>query len=194
MPELPVKEVRLSDMHLPEIKRDDIVRSLSEIRLPEVELSRLELPRIDLPEAISRIEWPKVDLSSVDVGKAVAGAAAAVHIGHRRQRRRWPLAIGGLIVAGLGGWAVLSNEALRARLARWAGAVRGRLSVLRWNRSNQLEIDRSHPVAFDAAETAPLEASPFTDGTTIDATGYPAGLGSNSGDRIPAFEETGSPA
>ena len=183
MPEIPVKEARLSDLHLPEITRDDIVRSLSEIRLPDVDLPRFERPRIDLPEAISKFEWPKIDLSSVDVGKAMAGAAAAAHIGRRARRPRWPLVVGGLIVAGLAGWAFLSNEALRARLARWAGVIRERISAVRSDRYDRLEIDRDHPIAFPAAETAP-----------IDATGYPAGLGSNNGDGIPAFEETGSPA
>ena len=193
MPRLPVKEVRLSELHLPEIKRDDIVRSLSEIRLPDVDLPRLERPRIDLPEAVSKFEWPKIDLSSVDVGKALAGAAAAAHIGRRAQRPRWPLAVGGLIVAGLAGWAILSNEALRARLASGAGAIRERISMVRSNWYDRLEINGDDPIAFPAAETAPIEVSPYTDSTTIEATGYPAGLGSNNGDEIPAFEESGSP-
>ena len=194
MPELPVKEVRLSELHLPEIKRDGILRSLSEIRLPDLDLPRLERPRIDLPEAVSKFEWPRIDLSSVDVGKAMAGAAAAAHIGRRARRRRWPLAVGGLIVAGLAGWAILSNEALRARLARGASAIRERISAVRSNRYDRLEIDRDDPIAFNAAQTAPIEASPYTDSTTIGATGYPAGLGSNNSDGIPAVEETGSPA
>jgi hypothetical protein len=193
MPQVPVKEVRLSELHLPEIKRDDIVRSLSEIRLPEIDLSRLERPRIDLPEAVSKFEWPKIDLSSVDVGKAMAGVATAAHIGRRAHRPRWPLAVG-LIVAGLVGWTILSNGALRARLARGVGAIRERISAVRSNRHDRHEIDRDHPIAFSAVETAPIDASPFADSTTIEATGYPAGLGSNNGDGIPAFEETGSPA
>lgn len=198
MPHVPMKEVRLSDLHLPEITRDDIVRSLSEIHLPDLDVSRLELPRIDLPEAVSGFEWPKIDLSSVDVGKAVAGAAAAAHIGRRAHRPRWPLAVGGLIVAGLTGWVILSNEALRAQLAGWADAIRERISALRSSRHGRREIDRDHPIAFSAAETAPIEASPSTASTTVDATGYPVGLGSNSGDMTPsieqAIEQTRSPA
>jgi len=194
MPELPVKEVRLSELHLPEIKRDDILRSLSEIRLPEVDLSHLERPRIDLPEAVSKFEWPRIDLSSVDVGKAVAGVAAAAHIRPRRRRPRWPLAVGGLIVAGLAGWTILSNEALRGGLARGAAAIRERISALRSNLYGRLEPGRDDPIAFSAAETAPIEATRSTDGTTIDATGYPAGLGSNNGEGVPAITETGGPA
>ncbi|MHB8460663.1 MAG: hypothetical protein ACYDAK_12430 [Candidatus Limnocylindrales bacterium] len=194
MPELPVKEIRLSELHLPEIKRDDILRSLSEIRLPEVDLSRLERPRIDLPEAVSKFEWPSIDLPSVDVGKAIAGVAAAAHIRPRRRRPRWPLAVGGLIVAGLVGWAILSSEALRGGLARWAGGIREWISAMRSNRHDQPRIEAHDTIAFGAAKTAPIEATRSTDGTTIDATGYPAGLGSNNGDRVPTFEETGGPA
>jgi hypothetical protein len=158
--------------------------------MPELSVKEIRLPDVDLP----RLEWPKVDLSSVDVGKAIAGAAAAAHIGRRARRPRWPLVVGGLIVAGLAGWAILSNEALRARLASGAGAIRERISAVRSKRYDQLEIDRAHPIAFNAAETAPIEAGQYTDNTTIDATGYPAGLGSNNGDGAPAFEETGNPA
>jgi hypothetical protein len=42
-----------------------------------------------------------------------------------------------------------------------------------------LDVDADDVVAFDAAETARIEASPFTDATPIDATGYPAGLGAD---------------
>ena len=193
MPVLPVKEVRLSELHLPEINRDDIVRSLSGIRLPDVDLSKLERPKIDLPEGVSKLEWPRIDLSSIDVGKAMAGAAAAAGL-TRRASRRWPLAVGGLIVAGLASWAILSNEALRARLAGKVQAVRDRITEMRSSRYDGLEIDAEEPIAFTAAETSPIEPAPFSEGTTIDATGYPAGLGSNNGDGTPALEETTNPA
>ena len=51
MPELPVQEVRLSELHLPEISRKDIMRSLSEMRMPDVEL----------PETVTKRDWPKVE-------------------------------------------------------------------------------------------------------------------------------------
>jgi hypothetical protein len=178
MPELPVKEGRLSELHLPEIKRDDIVRSLSEIRLPDVDLTKLELP-----DSVTKFEWP-------DVGKAVAGAAAAAHLGRRASRPRWPLAVGGLIVAGLAAWAIFSNEAVRARISSGATALRERISAMRSTDADWLEMDRDESVAFDAAETKPIEAPAYTEGSTVDATGYPEGLGSNNGDAIPAFEET----
>jgi hypothetical protein len=198
MPEVPVLEARLSELHRPEIKRADIMRSLSDIHMPDFDLPRFERPSIDMPDAISKFEWPRIDLPSVDVAKAMAGAAAAAHIGRRRPRARWPLAVGALVVAvvvaGLVGWAIQSNEALRARLARGTAAIRERLAAVGPNRYDQAPFDHLQPIAFDAGETAPIEASPFIDDTTIEAAGYAADLGSDDGDGIPVAEESGSPA
>jgi hypothetical protein len=186
MPELPVKEARLSELHLPELKREDIVRALSEIRRPDVDLTKLERPKIELPDKISRFEWP-----SVDVGKAMAGAAAAAHIGRRARRPRWPIAVGGLIVAGLAAWAILTNETVRTRLAAAANGLRERIATMRSTDDDRLETESGDPIAFDAAQTSPIDSPPYSE-STVDATGYPEGLGSNNGDGIPAFEESGT--
>ena len=52
-----------------------------------------------------------------------------------------------------------------------------------------LDIDRDDPIAFDAAETAPIESAPYGDDTTTEATGYPDGLGNDRDNGTPAFEE-----
>ncbi len=145
-------------------------------------------------DRLSTLEWPKIDLPSVDVGKAVAGAAAAAHIGRRARRRRWPLVVGGLMVAGLASWAIASREVLRTRLALGARTIRNQISAARSNLRDRTEIERGHPTPFSAAETAPIEASQFTDSTTPDAAGYPLGLGSNNGDGVPDVEEAGRPS
>jgi hypothetical protein len=176
MPELPVKESRLPELHLPEISRNDIMRSLSEIRMPDVDLPKVERPRFDLP----------------DIGKAVAGAAAAAGI-VRRSRPRWPFAVGGLILAGLATAAILSNETLRAKIAGGIEALRERVTAMRSTDIEELDVDQDEPVAFDAAKTASItETSPYSEGSTAEATAdYPAGLGSNGHeDKIPAFEES----
>jgi hypothetical protein len=165
MSELPVKEGRLSELHLPEISRDDIVRSLSD-RMPDVDLSNLELPKFDLP--------------SVDLGKALAGAAAAAHIGGRSRRPRWPLAVGGLILAGLATAALLKNQTLRDRLTNAVDTLRGRLMAMRADADDQLEMDSDDTIAFSAAETAPIAPLPHADGVTSDVTGYPDGLGAET--------------
>jgi hypothetical protein len=179
MPELPVKESRLSELHLPEISRKDIMRSLSEMRMPDVEL----------PDSVTKRDWPKVEMPDMDLGKAVAGVAAAAHIG-RRSRSRWPFAVGGLILAGLATAAVLSNETVRAKISEGVEALRERISAMR-SGSDELDIDLDEPIAFDAAETAPItETSPYSEGSTETAP-YPSGLGSNGHeDGIPAFEES----
>ena len=192
MPELPVKESRLPELHLPEIDRDDIARSLSEIRLPDVDLSKLERPKVVLPKAVSNFEWPRFDISAADIRKALASVAVAAHLRPRPRQSRWPFAVGGLLVAGVATWAVLSNEAHRARLANGASAVRDRIASMRSNDRDQLEIDPDEAIAFTAAETAPIETPSYSDATMIDATGYPEGLGADRDNGAPAMEEASS--
>jgi hypothetical protein len=170
MPELPVKETRMPELHLPEISRKDIMRTLSEMRMPEVEMP------------------------DVDLGKTVAGVAAAAHIG-RRSPRRWPFAVGGLIVAGVATAVILSNETIRARITSGIDALRERFNAMRSSGYDELDIDRDDTVAFDAAQTAPIaDVTPYSEGSALDTTAdYPAGLGSNGHeDGIPAFEESTS--
>ena len=192
MPELPVKESRLPELHLPEIDRDDIARSLSEIRLPDVDLSKLERPKVVLPKAVSNFEWPRFDISAADIRKALASVAVAAHLRPRPRQSRWPFVVGGLFVAGVATWAVLSYEAHRARLANGANAVRDRIASMRSNDRDQLEIDPDEAIAFTAAETAPIETPSYSDATMIDATGYPEGLGADRDNGAPAMEEASS--
>ncbi len=176
MPELPVKEARLSELHLPEIGRDDIARSLSEIHIPEFDLPRIERPK--MPDRMAK----------VDLGKAVAGVVAMTPFRPKRSRPRWPLAVGGLIIAGVATTVILSNRAIRDRLASAYNALRTRLSSMR--RDDMLEIDVDDPVAFTAAETAPID--PLADETTADVTGYPDGLGAEAHvNGAPKLEESG---
>ena len=109
MPELPTMEGRLPELRLPEITRDDIVRSFSEIRRPDIDLAA--------------IEWPKVDLSRIevtrdDVDKAILGVATAARLVRPAVRSsRLPIALGFLAVAALATFAILSRPSVRDRLA-----------------------------------------------------------------------------
>jgi hypothetical protein len=172
MAELPVKEVRPAELHLPEIKREQIVRALSGIRLPEIDLPRVERPSFGRP--------------SRSVERILTGIAVALHLLPRARRPRWPLAVGGLIVAGVVA-AILSNATVRARLASGATTVRDRMTAMRPSDPAQLEIGPDDAVAFDAAEAAKVQASPFTEATPIEATDYPAGLGADqeNGNQVP---------
>jgi len=174
MPELPVKEVRPSELHLPEIKREEIVRALSDMKMPDVKMPDVKMPEVDL----SKIERPNVDQATRSLGRMAAAAAVALHLVPRARRPRWPLAVGGLIVAGIA-VAALSNEAVRARLSAGATAVRERVTAMRQGADQTLDVGPDDAIAFDAADTAKIEDSPFTDATPIDATGYPAGLGAD---------------
>lgn len=178
MSELPVKEVRMPELHLPEIDRAEIARSLSEMHLPEFDLSKIERPK--LPDRVSK----------VDIGKAVAGVVAMTPFRPKPARPRWPLAVGGLIVAGVVTVAVLSNRTVRARISAVIDALRARLASMRAD-DDSLEID-GDPVAFTAADTAPIEPEPFADGTTTEVTGYPDGLGAEDHlNGAPTLEESG---
>ena len=192
MPEVLIKEIRLPELHLPEISRDDIRRSMSEIHLPDIDLSNMVRPRVDLP--------------NIDIGKAIAGVAAAAHLTRATRRRRWQPALGALIVAGLAGWAVLGNAALRERISKVVDGLRQRVDSMRSGSVDELEVDADLVVAFPAAEVKSIEGSLYADavsgangtagthgtaGTNGSAgsAGYPDGLGAGSTDRLPAVEE-----
>ena len=181
MPEVSIKEIRLPEIHIPEISRDDIRRSLSEIHLPEVDLSSLERRKADLP--------------NIDVGKAIAGVAAAAHLTRPARRSRWQPAVGAIIVASLAGWALLSNVAVRERISKAMAGLRQRVDSMRSGPTELPEVDADRPVAFPAAETRPIEGSPYAD-TVNGSNGsngsaaYPDGLGAADSDGIPVSEES----
>jgi hypothetical protein len=160
MPELPVKEIRRSELHLPEIKRDDIVRSLSEIRLPAIELPKVELPRREDPA--SRFDW-----RSVDLGAAVAGAAALAQAGARAgrplfRRSRVTVAAGTIVVVGLIAAAVLATPAVRQRAGATVRRVRDRVDA-RMTPSDVLEL--GDDATTDQLGDLPSAGELVTDGT-----------------------------
>ena len=160
MPELPVKEIRRSELHLPEIKRDDIVRSLSEIRLPAIELPKVELPRREDPT--SRFDW-----RSVDLGAAVAGAAALAQAGARAgrplfRRSRVTIAAGTIVVVGLIAAAALATPAVRQRAGATVRRVRDRVDA-RMTPSDVLEV--GDDATMDELSDLPSAGELVTDGT-----------------------------
>lgn len=119
------------------------------------------LPDLDLP----RFDPPKVDMPEV-----FANAMNAAGI-RRSSPRRWPFALAGIVVAGVAGWAVLNNEAIRSRLTEAVQSVRQRFAAMR------SPNDNLESIAFPAAETMPIEPSPVAEYETPEAADYPAGLG-----------------
>jgi hypothetical protein len=182
MPEFTVKEVRLPELHLPEIKREEIVRTLTGVRLPEVDLAKARRATVRIPT---------VKLSSEDIGKLIAGAAAVARFARptprgprfpklrlrrgskspitrivrpRRSRSRWPLAFGGIIVASLAGFALLRRPGVRERVDGVARRARERLAEFRAGPEGWLDVDADEPVAFTAASTAPIDDGGFASG------------------------------
>lgn len=177
MPEIPVKDFRPAELHLPEIKREQIVRALSGIHLPTFEM----------PDGISKIDWRAIDLSSIDVGKAMAGVAAATRLGKPLIRRsRLTVAIGALVVIGVAAAALLSMPAVRERAGRTVRGVRSRVEA-RSGAGDALEIEDDILIAPASDEAMSIESAlgdlvPVMDVTTTKATD------------APVLEETTSPA
>jgi hypothetical protein len=151
MPEPTVKEGRLPELHLPEVTREDIMRTFSEIRRPDIDLSSVEWPKVDL----SRIEVTREDLD-----KAVLGIATAARIVRPAVRsRRLPLALGFLAVASLATFAILSRPAVRARLAEVAGEARRRAKAARGG-PDLLEVEADVVPGPAAAEAVAIPIEP----------------------------------
>ncbi len=203
MPEFTVKEVRLPELHLPEIKRDEIVRSLSGVHLPEVDLAMARRASIKLPA---------VTLSSSDVGRMLAAAAAVVRLvrptpkrtgwlsgpfGRRsraavarivppkRRRSRWPIVLGGILVVVLGAWAVLRRPAVRLRIDAAARDARARFDDLRNGHGREaMEVQEGVAEATGyAGPASTVSEHPDDSGATATDT---------SGN--PAFEESATPS
>lgn len=164
MPEFTVKEVRLPELHLPEIKRDEIVRALSGIHIPDVDLTG--------------VERRKRRLSGIDIGKLIAAAVAASRfVRPVAPRSRWPLlrrsrrnlvaivrpaprrsrrrfALVALALAALAGLALLRNPGTRLRLNRAARRARQRIDEMRADHSEGIDLDADELVSVTTGETA----------------------------------------
>lgn len=193
MPEFTVKEVRLPELHLAEIKRDDIVRSLSGVRLPEVDLATVR-------QATIRV--PAVRLTSSDVGKLIAAGAAIARFarpvpnrgpwtsgrfGRRarsplvrmvqpgRSRSRWPLALGACIVVAVGAWAVLRRPSIRNQVDEAMRSARARFDAWRAT-SAQPDEGTDEAIASSMGTAQPEE-------TTAGAVAVAAGIADETAPR-----------
>jgi hypothetical protein len=177
MPEFTVKEVRLPELHLPEIKRDEIVRALSGIHVPDVDLARAErrpsLPGLDL----TTVPWRKRGISRADAGKLVAAAVAAARLTRPAPRSRWSLGrarrdlvavvrpaprrsrarlmVVAIAIVAVAGWMLFRNPAVRSRLDRAAGNARRRLDAMRAHPSDDIGLESGEPVPVAASDVAP---------------------------------------
>lgn len=155
MPELPTIEGRIPELRLPEISRDEIVRSLSEIRRPDIDLNAIEWPKVDL----SRIE-----VTREDVDKAILGVATAARLVRPAVRSsRLPLAIGFVAVAALATFAILSRRSVRDRLALAAKDAQRRIDDVRSGTEIlEVEDDIAIDEATPDAVAIPIEPDAFS--------------------------------
>lgn len=169
MPDLSLKGVRIPELHLPEMSRDDITRSISDARR-DVDLSRLDPRKLDL-SGVELPKLPSIDLSNVDVPQAVT--AAAQRAGLIRRPSRAPLFIGGAIVLGLAAVAALTSPMIRPKLdeliARARAAIAARRDAMR-DRADDADSDDPH--AFDAAVAAPIEPAAFSGDVSADGSPF----------------------
>jgi len=205
MPELNLREItkdlRLPELRLPEMSRDDIAKALgatrkelSEVRrdlnefrrefeMPKVDLAAVELPKVEMP----KVDMPKVDMAKVgkDARKAGKDARknaiqAAQKAGLVKRPSRFPFILVGLVTMGLVAWA-MATPGVKTRVRDAARQARERIA----ERRAAWELDEETR-AFDAAAPADVIASAYSG--SIDAalspfsetpTELPDGLGAS---------------
>jgi hypothetical protein len=158
MPEIRLPDVRVPELRLPEMTRDDIARTLGDVREDLAEMGRdIDLSRIDIP----RIDLPK--------------AAAAAGLARSRRVSRLPIIVGALVTLGIVAWALLNSPSVKPRLQAAAQRARERME------SQRAEAAEAH--AFDAAVAAEPHANPWAEdipagGSPFDGSSdLPEGLG-----------------
>jgi len=198
MPEFTVKEVRMPELHLPEIKRDEIVRALSGVRLPEVDLARARR---------ATLKVPAVTLTADDVGKLIAAGAAitrfvrptparvrvprnpfgrrsrspvALFVRPKSSRSRRPIVFGVIVIAALAIWAIMRRPAVQRRFEAASQDAGERFAT--W-RAQDL---RPEGEVADDGMTHLEEAS--AEAPVLDLTAHAAET-----DGVPAFEESYTP-
>ena len=196
----------MPELHLPEINRDEIVRTLSGVRLPEVDLAKARRAKLNVPT---------VTLTADDVGRIIGAGAAltrfvkpaptrirtpwkpfgrrsrsplALIVRPRTRRSRRPIMLGVLIMAVVAVWAVLRRPATQQRLE--AGARQARERFETW-RAQDLRPESGSP-----DEAADTDADVLALGSPTDGTGrLPQDESTTEAvtDGVPAFEESKAP-
>ena len=156
---LPTKPIQgLRDM-----SADDIRSALSDVHVPEIKASDLDPRNIDLPKVdLSKIDLSKIDLSGLTGAVSDAATNVVDRTPLRRERpSRWPLVIGGLIVAAIGVIVVRNADWFKARASEVADAIRERTEVDRVDES----LEPLEPIgtngAFAGDVAIPIEPDPY---------------------------------
>ena len=210
MPELNLKDLRkdlkLPELRLPEMSRDDVAKALGEARKELADVRRdlnefrreFEMPKVDL----AAVEMPKVvDLSKVDVAKMSKDARqlskdarknarqAAERAGLVKRPSRVPFVLVGLATLGLVAWA-FATPGVKARIREAARQAREQME----QRRTAWDLDDGTR-AFDAATPAGVVASTYSESIVTSESPFseppadlPAGLGADAADTIEVDE------
>ena len=182
MPEFNVREVRLPELHLPEIKRDEIVRSLSGVHVPVAALGKAR-------PSVTRM--PAVRVTPADLGRLLAAGMALARFARpapaprpwlrsfsgrrtrlpeirivrpRARRSRRPLIVVALLVAAAAGLLILRRPAVRVRVDSAARGARQKVAELR-GRAILEDDEIGAPVEVDSnAEGVGEDGAPASDG------------------------------
>jgi hypothetical protein len=176
MPELNLKDfrkdLRLPELRLPEMSRDDVAKALGEARKELADVRRdlndfrreFEMPKVDL----AAVEIPKVDLTKVDVAKMSKDARkmskearksarqAAERAGLVQRPSRIPFVLVGLATLGLVAWA-FATPGVKERIREATRQARERMA----ERRTAWDLDDGTR-AFDAASPAGVVASTYS--------------------------------
>jgi hypothetical protein len=210
MPELNLKDlrrdIRLPELRLPEMSRDDIAKALGEARkelrevrkdlqafrrefeMPRVELTAVEMPTVDVAKVADGAKQgaKQVADGARDGAKQVAkdarkAAESAGLVKPQNRLPRIPFFLAGLVTLGLVSWALVNSPSVKARLREGAQKARERMAERRtaWD----LDDDTR---AFDAAKPAGVAASPYNDALETPSSPFsepptplPEGLGTD---------------
>lgn len=145
MPELRLRRVHLPELRLPEMSRDDIVRTIGDARRD--------------------IELPEFDLSKIDVPKAIATATQAAAFVRTTSRPRLPFVIGGLVAIGLVEFAILRSPQVRPRVDELGRRARQAIDD---RRRGALEAGDEAVDAAEAAVAIPIEPDAFAEATPVE--------------------------
>jgi hypothetical protein len=145
---------------LRDMSADDIRGALSDVRIPDVKVGDLDPRNVELP----RVDLSKLDIDLSGISSAMSDAASSVAERNplRKQRpSRWPLVIGGLIVAAIGFIVVRNAAWFRDRATDVGQRIRERSEAARVDESLEpLGVDNG-TYAGDMA--IPIEPDAYAD-------------------------------
>lgn len=145
---------------LRDMSTDDIRDALSDVRIPDIKVSDLDPRNVELP----RVDLSKLDIDLSGISSAMSDAAASVAERNplRKQRpSRWPLVIGGLIVAAVGFIIVRNAAWFRDRATEVGQRIRERSEAARVDESLEpLGVDNG---AYAGDIAIPVEPDAYAD-------------------------------